>query len=89
MAISRVSRHQKQAHTGQELRQADQTQVEGAMGDFVDLPADRHRLHLEPQHDEEAGRLVEREVGIGEHSLTGQDCIGVPHCLHCAITPGF
>ncbi|MNJ04764.1 hypothetical protein D3C73_1656740 [compost metagenome] len=43
-------------HTGQELHQAHQAQVEDAAGEFVDMPADGDGDHLEA-----AGRADARE----------------------------
>jgi hypothetical protein len=40
---------QRQHDRRHELHQADQAQVERAAGDRVDLPADRHRQHLETE----------------------------------------
>ncbi len=38
-----------QKHGGYELHEADQAQVEGAVGQFVDLPADGDGHHLEAE----------------------------------------
>ena len=41
-------------------------EVEGALGDFVDLPADGDGLHFEGEHDEAAGGLKNLERRIAE-----------------------
>ena len=66
VVVRDVSRRQDQQHEWQELRQADQPQIERVARDFVDLPADRDRLHLHGQRGEEARRQEEREVAIAE-----------------------
>ncbi len=63
-AVRDVARRQHQQHERQELRQPDQTEVERIARDRVDLPADRHGLHLHRERREEARREEEREVAI-------------------------
>ena len=46
VAVGDVADHEAEHHHGKELHEADEAEVEGAAGQFVDLPADRDRLHL-------------------------------------------
>ena len=64
--VGDVACQEKQNNTGEELRQADEAEVEGALGDFVDLPADGDGLHFEGEHDEAAGALKNLECRIAE-----------------------
>ena len=66
MVVGDVSRRQDQQHERQELRKADQPEVERVARDLVDLPADGDRLHLHGQRREEARREEEREVAIAQ-----------------------
>ncbi len=47
--------HQNQDHEWQELRQADETKIERIASERVDLPSDRHGLHLNRHRGQEAG----------------------------------
>ncbi len=64
--IRRVPRDKKQQDARRELGQAHQAQVERPLGDFVDLPADRDRLHLQSGNDQKTSQLVEGKVRIRE-----------------------
>ena len=64
--VGDVARQEEEHDTGEELRQADEAEVEGALGDFVDLPADGDGLHFEGEHDEAAGGLKNLERRIAE-----------------------
>src|SRR5215813_8183660 len=66
--ICNVSRDEKENDAGKELREANKTEVERALGDFVDLPADGDGLHFHGEHDETARRLKNRERGVAERS---------------------
>lgn len=72
---------QEQHKSGQELRQPDVSQVQRAMGDLVDLPSHRHRLHFERDHEKEARERIRNKIGITERwpsreprVLRGQHC---------------
>ena len=65
-AVRRVTRDQKQQNARQELRQTHQSQVERPLRDFVDLPADRNRLHLQARNNAKARQLVGRKVRKSE-----------------------
>jgi hypothetical protein len=64
MPIGGMPRQQEQENAGQELRQSDQSQIQGLLGDFIDLPADGDGLHFERSHDEKPCDLVERKIRI-------------------------
>jgi len=64
--VGDVTRQEEEHDAGEELRQADEAEVEGALGDFVDLPADGDGLHFEGEHDEAAGALKNLERRIAE-----------------------
>src|SRR5580692_177689 len=55
---------EKEEDPGQELCQSHEPEIERPLGDFVDLPADRNRLHLVGEHDREAGRLEKHKTRI-------------------------
>src|SRR5450759_4881236 len=61
-----MTRNQKEQNARQELGEAHQAQVERTLRDFIDLPADRNRLHLQAGNHEKARQLVERKVGESE-----------------------
>ena len=46
VTVGDMADQQAQHHHRKELHEADEAEIEGAAGQFVDLPADRHRLHL-------------------------------------------
>src|SRR5256885_11294449 len=64
--VGDVARQEEQNNTRKELGQADKAEVEGALGDFVDLPADGDGLHFEGENDEAAGGLKNLERRIAE-----------------------
>ena len=64
--VRRMPRDQKQQDARRELGQPHQAQVERPLRDFVDLPADRDRLHLEAGYDQKTSQLVKRKVRIRE-----------------------
>src|ERR1700690_1385830 len=70
--IGGVSGEEKEDEAGRELGETDVSEIERALGDFVDLPADGYGLHLERYHDEEARQRVADEVGMGEGDTAGQ-----------------
>ena len=57
---------------GSKLGQADVSEIERALGDFVDLPSHGDGLHLQRDDDEEARERVGDEVGMGEGDSPGQ-----------------
>ena len=59
-----------QQHERQELRQADEPEVERIARDLVHLPADRHGLHLHGERRDEARRDEAREVAVAQHRAT-------------------
>ena len=65
---------------GKKLRQAHQAEVERALGDFVDLPADGDGLHLGGEHDEKPRGLKQPVGGIGERDGAGVP--GIPGGSH-------
>ncbi len=69
--IGGVSGEQKQDKAGRELGEADVSEVEGAIGSGIDLPAHGHRLHLQRHDDEEARKSVADEVGMSEGDASG------------------
>ena len=69
--------NKEEEDAGEELRQADQTQVQWAFGNFVDLPADRNGLHFGGYDDAEAGELIIDERGIAERRA------GIQFCFDC------
>jgi hypothetical protein len=69
VAVGGVPGDEEEQDAGKKLCEADEAEVERSVRDFVDLPADGDRLHLERGHDEEARDLVEREVGIRERAI--------------------
>jgi hypothetical protein len=66
VGVGHVAGPQDQHQEGRELRQADQAEVEQAVGDLVDLPADGHALHLHGEGAEEAGGQVEGEITVAQ-----------------------
>jgi hypothetical protein len=66
VGVCHVAGPQDQRQEGRELRQADQAQVEQAVGDLVDLPADGDALHLDGEGAQEAGGQVEGEVTVAQ-----------------------
>jgi hypothetical protein len=66
-----VSGEEKQHEAGRKLGQADVSEIERALGDFVDLPSHGDGLHLERHDDEEARERVGDEVGMGEGDSPG------------------
>jgi hypothetical protein len=71
-AVRDLTCHQKQHDAGQKLRQPGQPQVQRAVRDVVNLPADGHRLHLQRYHDAEARDLVNGKIRMGERDAAGK-----------------
>ena len=69
-AVGEVPGRQDQQHERQELRQADEPEVERIARDLVHLPADRHGLHLHGERGDEARRDEAREVAVAQHRAT-------------------
>jgi hypothetical protein len=53
VAIGSMAGNEKEKYPGKKLGQANETEVQGALGEFIDLPADRDRLHLCGENDTE------------------------------------
>ena len=73
VAVRHRACDQHQQKSRNELREPDQTQIERAAGHLIDLPADRHDLHLQckargdpraPEQDE-GTVMADRKVRIG------------------------
>jgi hypothetical protein len=58
--------NEEQTDTGQKLGEANESQVERAMGNRIDLPGDRDRLHLQASHHEPASKKKKRETRVSE-----------------------
>ena len=56
-SIGRVPGKQKQKDARKKLRQPHQSEVKSALGDVVNLPSHRYRLHFHGGHNEEARNL--------------------------------
>jgi hypothetical protein len=67
-----VSGKEEERKSRQELCQAGVTEVDGAVGDLVDLPADGHRLHFERDHDEETRQSEGNEIRMRKRSTPSQ-----------------
>jgi len=65
-AVGELPSGQREERHGSELRQADQAEIEGAVVDRVDLPADRDRGHLHRQARAEHRRPETAEVAVQE-----------------------
>ena len=78
-SIRRMPGNQKQQNARKKLRQPHQAQVEGALGDVVNLPSHRDCLHFDGGHDEEARNLKQHEVRMREGDASGS---GVGRCGH-------
>ena len=77
-----MSGEKKEDEAGSELGQADVSEIERALGDLVDLPADGYGLHLQRDDDEETRERVGDEVGMGEGDSPGQaGVLGGEHSL--------
>jgi hypothetical protein len=61
VAVGDLADHQRERKARNELRQAHQSQIERAAGELIDLPADRHRLHLKGDGGSDARPPEQRE----------------------------
>jgi len=50
-----------------------QDQVERPLRDFINLPSDRNRLHLQPGNDAKPSQLVQRKVGMSEGNAPARE----------------
>jgi hypothetical protein len=66
VAVGGVPDDQRQQDHRRELHEADEAEVQRAAGQGVDLPADRHRLHVERDRGEDARAPVQRERRMTE-----------------------
>jgi hypothetical protein len=64
--VRHMASREEKHDAGQELGQANQSEVERAFGDFVDLPADGDGLHFQSEHNKAARTLKYFERGIAE-----------------------
>jgi hypothetical protein len=78
-----VARDQEQENAREELGQADEAEIQRPLRDFVDLPADRDRLHLPGKYDEETRQLEKNETGISKSDSPGGS--GILGCSHRAL----
>ena len=75
-----MARDEEQENAWEELGQADEAEIQRPLRDFVDLPADRDRLHLPGEYDEETRQLEKNETGISESdSPAGSRILGCSH----------
>jgi len=65
----------------QKLCQADVSQVERSLGDFVNLPAHGYRLHFDSGDDQEAGNLEEDESGMSKGGASSPGVVVGGHKL--------
>ena len=72
-AVGRMAGNQKQQNARKKLRQPHEPQVERALGDVINLPSHRNRLHFDRGHNEEARNLKQHEVRMrkGDASSSG------------------
>src|SRR5581483_6402884 len=69
--VGSVPRGQKEKNDRQELGQADESQIERAACNFVNLPADCDRLHLKRRNQEKTSDCKQREIRIPESHQAG------------------
>jgi hypothetical protein len=62
----RLARHQAQHDRRQELSESDESQIERAMRQIVDLPADRDPLHLHRDHRSHAPTERQSKIAMSE-----------------------
>ena len=87
-AIDGVPGGKKKGDAGKKLGEADQSEIEGALGDFVNLPADGDRLHLERRNNTKAGDGEGDKVGIRESGPSRVTIGGSVH-LHLLYNDWF
>ena len=63
-AVDGVAGDEREAGEGHELHQPDEAQIECAVGQRIDVPADRHRLHL-PRRRAEKRTVRKRRTSQG------------------------
>jgi hypothetical protein len=83
---------QRKQHRRHELHQPDQAQVERTAGDRIDLPADRHRQHLESETRRDARKPERDERGVSEQGVGaighGRDEVAKTRSLAATHQPG-
>ena len=62
---------QRQAEGRQEFHQPDQAELEGAAGQVIDLPAQRHPLHGEPYRGQEGRGQIAGEIAVAKRGEPG------------------
>jgi hypothetical protein len=70
-AVGDVADDRRQQHHRHELHQPDQSQVERAAGEIIDLPADRHGLHLVGNRPGDARAPEEGEGAVPRQARQG------------------
>ena len=70
-AVGGVASQEKEKDAGQELRQPDEAEIEGAMGEGVDLPGHAEGLHFGGGGGEEAGGHEIAEARVLEGDARG------------------
>jgi hypothetical protein len=70
-SIGGVPRNENQHRHRNELRQPDEPKVERAVGQLIDLPADRHRADLIAELGNAACREEEQERRVAEQISGG------------------
>ena len=71
----------KQKNTWEELRQTHQSKIERTMGQAVDLPRHRNRLHLRGRRHQKPGRHEAAKVGVMERGAGGRGQVLEWHIL--------
>ena len=69
VAVGDLARHQHEGGRRQELDEADQTEVEGAAGERVQLPGHRYAQHLEAHGGAGARGPIEREGAVAQDGV--------------------
>ena len=62
---------QRQAEGRQEFHQPDEAELEGAAGQVIDLPAQRHALHGEPHRGQEGRGQIAGEIAVAKGGKPG------------------
>ena len=90
VAVGDVADEQRQHQHRTELREAEQAEIEGAAGQLVELPADRHHQHVERQDRRDPAEPVEREGAMrGTASSVGAAVRSGGAQLRLAASPGL
>ena len=60
--VGHVARGQQEDQAGEEKREAGETEIQGSVGDGIDLPCHGHRLSLGAQDDRNSCQLISPEI---------------------------